>query len=362
MISLQSLENKTVILNQTEFLPLNKNQTTFLICIISNPKPLTLTKVRKWKEDLNLAEYYLSIILVLISITFAILFIITFTLFSELRNKGNIDVFCMSMFILLSDVIYILALFLGERDSEACKVLGMLLHFALLMTGLWTISLGLDIVISFLRKGCAVKFNRKQFIFRVVACAVLALSLMTICISLNETKTIDFKYGSNDICWIGNHFPRLFFYLIPTALFFLVGIICLSSVLWYLRKQEKDQRKTLKNSGRTNIDLVTVCLKLFVLLGLAEAIGLIQIYKTDLNEDEMIFNATFGFVYTIARSIRGSLVFWMYLGNAKTLTLFKKRFFEQSEEATNDNSTKMTRVSGLNSNLSSPAMIVKREK
>ena len=105
LISLQSLENKTVILNQTEFLPLNKNQTTFLICISSNPKPLTLTKVRKWKEDLNLAEYYLSIILVLISITFAILFIITFTLFSELRNKGNIDVFCMSMFILLSDVI-----------------------------------------------------------------------------------------------------------------------------------------------------------------------------------------------------------------------------------------------------------------
>ena len=268
------------------------------------------------------------------------------------------------MFILLSDVIYILALFLGERDSEACKVLGMLLHFALLLTGLWALTLAYDLVTTFFRKtkNRGIVFDRKQFIFRVVACVVLALSLMAICISLNETKTIDFKYGSNDICWIGNHFPRLFFYLIPTALFFLVGIICLSSVLWYLRKQEKDQRKTLKNSGRTNIDLVTVCLKLFVLLGLAEAIGLIQIYKTDLNEDEMIFNATFGFVYTIVRSIRGSLVFWMYLGNAKTLTLFKKRFFEQSEEATNDNSTKMTRVSGLNSNLSSPAMIVKREK
>ena len=306
-----------------------------------------------------MAEYYLSIILVLISITFAILFIITFTLFSELRNKGSINVFCMSMFILLSDVIYILALFLGERDSEACKVLGMLLHFALLMTGLWTISLGLDIVISFLRKGCAVKFNRKQFIFRVVACVVLALSLMAICISLNETKTIDFKYGSNDICWIGNHFPRLFFYLIPTALFFLVGIICLSSVLWYLRKQEKDQRKTLKNSGRTNIDLVTVCLKLFVLLGLAEAIGLIQIYKTDLNEDEMIFNATFGFVYTIARSIRGSLVFWMYLGNAKTLTLFKKRLNYTENDSDALKLTQISRLGISSSATNSPATVPK---
>ena len=357
-IILHSIQNETVILNQTEFLPFN-NQ-TFLICFVSNQRSLTNQNVYTWQEKLNVAEFYLSIILVIISIAFGFLFLITFVLFSELRNKGSTNVFFMSILILTNDITYIFAVFLGEKNSHACKILGMLLHFGLFLTGLWAFSLAFDLVTTFFRKrkNRSVVFVRKQFIFRVVVCVLVALLMIVICISLNETKTIDFKYGSNNICWIGNHFPRLYFYLLPTTFFFLVGIICLSSVLWHLYKQEKDQRKALKNSGRTNIDLVTICLKLFVLLGLAEAIGLVQIYKIDLSENEMIFNATFGFVYTILRSIRGTLVFWMYLGNEKTLTLYKKKISVAESETDTLKLTQISRL-GISSVSNSPAPSLK---
>ena len=364
-LELKTGQNETKILNHTQFVPID-NQ-TFYICtptfddpqLLSTSQPIT-GFLYDWQKPLNEAEYYISIVLVVISIIFELIFILTIALFRERRNKGSINVLCMVCIILTVDVTYLLAVTLGEHYSSACEVLGILLHLGLVLIGLWATSLALDIVSTFLRKrkSRGSRFEGKIFLVRLLACFLIAIALVGTCVALNERNIIDFKYGIDNICWIGGYYPRLYFYLIPTIVFFVIGVASLSSVLCHLYRQEKEQRESLKDSGRTNVDLVAISIKLLVLLGLAEVLGLIQIFKTNLTEDEIIVNSTFGFLYTIVRSIRGTLVFWLYLGNKKTWSLYKKTI-KDSQHSDSDGPyklTQLTRLAGGNSATSSPAL------
>ena len=66
-----------------------------------------------------------------------------------------------------------------------------------------------------------------------------------------------------------------------------------------------------------------MAIKLIVILGITEIIGLIQITGSNLSESETVFNAVFGIFYDITRSLRGVLIFVVYMLNEKTFKLIK---------------------------------------
>jgi len=97
--------------------------------------------------------------------------------------------------------------------------------------------------------------------------------------------------------------------------------------MYHLYRKENNRRKQLRDSGRNEVNLVGIATKLIVLLGIVEIVGAIQIVKAHrLNENELIFNATFSLLYSLIRSLRGCLIFLLYLGNKKTLKIFRARF------------------------------------
>ena len=96
------------------------------------------------------------------------------------------------------------------------------------------------------------------------------------------------------------------------------------SLLYFIRKQENEARKTLKGSSRQNKDLLAISLKIILTLGIIEIIGFVQISKEDLSENEVMFNSTFAVLYTVLRSLRGLFLFMIYVVNKQKLKSIKK--------------------------------------
>ena len=96
-----------------------------------------------------------------------------------------------------------------------------------------------------------------------------------------------------------------------------MSLVFLALCFSHLFRQEKSQRKKLKNSGRPDLNLAQIMLKLVIVLGLTEIIGFIQIPRDNQKESNKIVNSLFAFLYTFLRSLRGVLVFFFYFGNEK---------------------------------------------
>ena len=339
-------QNKTFVYKPHEYLPSKEN--TFYICG-TNPEKEAVSQVYDWEEPVTNAEYYIGIILTTISILFEISFIITFAFFKDIQNRGGFNVLVMMVLLLVSDVTFILIVIIVGVPFNACKSLAVVLHWSLLCTQFWGLVLVSDLSIHLMRAQTqSSAFTLKKLFMKFLVCLLPAASIIFICVALEESNTLKIGYGLNEVCWITSFYPRLGFYLIPSNLAFIASLVLLFVTFRHLYQQEKNQRKTLKDSGRLNRNLAQIALKLIVVLGSAEVIGFIQIPKSDLSEGEKILNLVFALLYTIVRSCRGIFVFYLYLGNEKALKFYKRKltYIHQSEgSATGSRITLGSRVS-----------------
>lgn len=97
--------------------------------------------------------------------------------------------------------------------------------------------------------------------------------------------------------------------------------------------------------GREDNNVLVIGLKLVLTLGLIEMIGFIQIAKHNLSEDEEIINAFFATFYTICRSLRGVILFIIYMCTKQKLKLFKSLNKENEEMLSFTKSRDQTKVS-----------------
>ncbi|XP_066934114.1 uncharacterized protein [Clytia hemisphaerica] len=272
----------------------------------------------QWYRDTNQVEYYLTHVCVSISVLGGVLLIVTHTLFKELRNRGGLLLIGLSSAILFTDILF----FICEQNN---KVVGILLHWGLLVINLWTIIIAVDLCATFLRKGFRTFRNTVSwmdyFYFSLVA-YVTPLLIVILCVILDETNTIHFGYGENNVCWMSSYYPRIISYTIPSLLVNLSCIVCLLVLLMYLKKQNQERKSKLKSSYRVN--LTRLALKLVSLLGVIELVGFIQIPNSTLTENEMKFNASFAFIYGVLRSLRNTFIFLFVLMDSKTLKLYRK--------------------------------------
>jgi len=316
--------NATKVYSKTEFLPLRDGK--FYICI-NDVQTSQLKLSYDWYKKLNAVEYYFSIGFVAVSTMCGILFFVAFAILKELRNRGGINVLVMAAFVLFADICYLLAVTIGVSSENSCKTLGIVLHWGLLSIQFWSTTLSFDLTFNLLRNQRRSSFKGKRLFFEILISIIPATVIVVVSVILNEKRIVKFDYGVKNICWIGSYYPRLAAYLIPALAAFLVSFICLFFLMYHLYRKENNRRKQLRDSGRNEVNLVGIATKLIVLLGIVEIVGAIQIVKAHrLNENELIFNATFSLLYSLIRSLRGCLIFLLYLGNKKTLKIFRARF------------------------------------
>ena len=72
------------------------------------------------------------------------------------------------------------------------------------------------------------------------------------------------------------------------------------------------------------MNIIILALKLIIILGINEGLGLIQIKKANLIKNETLINVIFEFLYSLLRSLRGVLLFIVYICRRLVLNMYKE--------------------------------------
>ena len=271
-----------------------------------------LKKGYTWYQSVLNAQKYISVIGTSISILAYIAIILSYTLMKELKNLSSKTIVALCATLLFADTTFLVAT-QQLNNKLACKVIAIILHWALLAAQVWTAVIAFDLLSRFGSVAVALrKKSRIRFCQYCLVAYLLPLIILVLTVTLNETSVYDIGYGKRNTCFIYNFYPKLYFYIIPFAIAFVSTVLCFIFTIFFIWKHEDKIRKSLKDSGRNNRSITCITLKLIVTLGIIEVVGFIQISESSFSENELIFNSVFAVTYTVLRSFRGVILCFIY--------------------------------------------------
>ena len=301
--------------NTSEYIP---TEDGFSVCVEE------IEQENGWYQSVLNAQKYISIVGTSLSIFSYVAMIIFYTFIKELKNTASMTIVALCATLLFADTVFIAATQLFN-NKEACKVIAILLHWALLSAEGWTAVIAFDVLSKFGSVALAsTKRNSKRFVQYCCLAYLLPSIIVTVTVILNETEVYGIGYGENNICFIYHFYPKLYFYIIPFAITFATTLTCFTATMFFISKHERKTKKVLKNSGRNKTNVVSIAFKLILSLGIIEIVGLIQISKMNLSESELIFNSVFALTYTVLRSLRGVILCFIYGRSTDNIKIFRQ--------------------------------------
>ena len=301
--------------NTSEYIP---TEDGFSVCVEE------INQENGWYQSVLNAQKYISIVGTALSISSYIAMILFYTFIKELKNTASMTIIALCATLLFADTVFIAATQLFN-NKEACKVIAILLHWALLSAQGWTAVIAFDVLSKFGSVALALtKRNSKRFVQYCSLAYLLPSIIVIVTIVLNETEVYGIGYGENNTCFIYNFYPKLYFYIIPFAMTFVTTLTCFIAAILYISKHERKTKKVLQNSGRSKTSVKSIALKLILVLGIIEIVGLIQISKSSFSETELIFNSVFSLAYTILRSLRGVILCFIYGTSTDNIKAYKQ--------------------------------------
>ena len=273
---------------------------------------LPIEEIRRQKHEDNI-DKYISIIGSCLSIFGYLLVILTYTKFKELQNVPGLCALTMTVCLLLGYVTFLL-----RRYS--CKLFAFLSHYFLLSSQMWIVIICIDLATAIHSQIFISNSRNKMKTFKKYFLLVFFVPLPFVVtpLVLHETGQVNVGYKENGYCWI-EHFPtRLYSYIIPTSLAYLIAITSLILTFKKIHHTRKETKNILE-SNQENSFIMRMALKLTFGLGIVDIVGFIQIPKTE----ERSLNFFFAMVFTAVMSCKGLFVCALYLLNRKVFKLYK---------------------------------------
>ena len=343
-------KNKTLIIADT-----NKSLSTFQYVPLISGIGICFEETKsifgyQWLAAVSEIKRYLSIIGTSLSIVAYVSIILIFSYIKKLSDVPSMIIVALCSTLLFADVSFMIATQI-YRFYLGCKIIAILLHWSLLSSHIWTVVMAFDVLSKFGSLAMSLNKEIKKRILQYSASVFFTSSaIMLMSVILNEKDIYKIGYGEQETCFIAYFYPRLFLYVVPVSVIFVTTFTSCTLTLYFLLKHEKRSRKLLQKTRRRTKDMVTIAFKLILTLGVVEVIGFMQISKSGLSENELIFNATFSVIYIIFRSLRGVILFFIYITNKQTIVLIKSRFrtrdtlLQRHTKSNKSNSTSITKL------------------
>ncbi|XP_065055687.1 adhesion G protein-coupled receptor L3-like isoform X2 [Rhopilema esculentum] len=188
-----------------------------------------------------------------------------------------------------------------------CKAGGVLLHWALMASFMWMLTISYDIFKTF-RGMHHVGSDRSSRRFKkyVIFVAMSATTIVLLCVFLGIPKEDFSGYGYQGKCFVAKFWANLFAFIVPVALVLLTNTMLMISTLVKLRSLQKKSKKMFttdhsKNvSSRRKVVISVLMLKLSILFGLGWLFGFIA---------NAISSNVLMFLFVAMASLQGFLVF-----------------------------------------------------
>ena len=266
----------------------------------------------EWLERYYYFENFMSLALLSISLVLELLLLIVYLAMKKTRNIPDKILIAFCVALLICDVIAVTLPLIKESVNRVlCKIVALTLHFFSLALCTWPCIISYEFW-KILR--CTNTMKRQHFLYMrysIIAWGI-PLTVTLVCLSIdliNNGSSI--QYGNQEYCWIYPFHARLVVYIVPYLVlnfgsFFVVFI----STLQTKRERKEILEKVAKN-GQINYSKMVI--KLCLLFGTAELIGLVQIPNVKhKGQCELIFNVVFGLLHNFLRGSRGIFTFALF--------------------------------------------------
>ena len=218
--------------------------------------------------------------------------------------ERNIVSLCCTLF--LSHGLQLLVTHLNDV-RYFCKAGGVLLHWALMASFMWMLTISYDIFKTF-RGMHHVGSDRSSRRFKkyIIFVAMTATTVVLLCVFLGLPKEDFSGYGYQGKCFVAKFWANLFAFTVPVAIVLLTNTMLMISTLVKLRSLQKKSKKMFttdnsKNvSSRRKVVISVLMLKLSILFGLGWLFGFIA---------SAINSRVLMFLFIAIASVQGFLVF-----------------------------------------------------
>ena len=314
-------EEFKIVLSTEEYIPLDGDNSGSLgTCLQTSGGPTTKA-IKGWEKVTSGVEKYITIVGCMASVLGYLWMIFTYTIIPALKTIPGQNIVCLCTMLLCSDVIMLVTML--ELSFPLCAAFGMLLHFFSLSAQVWAGLLAYDIWSTFHGRGQMRKASStNRFRIYLSIGYVIPLLFVLVCVVMEVKDVVVFGYGVNGVCWIAFFTPRLFVYILPMVCITLFNVAVLSYTIFSICKQSRKSKKLLKKTGGQDVSLARMALKLVVLLGAIELLGLVQI-KGATTDQSKILNSVFRIVYSIARSFRGVFIWLLYIVTDQVFRVYR---------------------------------------
>ena len=248
-----------------------------------------------------------------LSILSLVLFLVTYSLFRELRTAPGINLMNLSLSYLLGDLLYLATGYVEVK--VACTIVAILLHYILLVSFMWMSIIAFQTWLAFSkvriqhrnpsrRKRC---FNSVR---RIVIGWLPAFVFVVVCVALDQSNAVAVHYGGFKGCWINNSTAVLYFFLLPAAVCISFNAVFFALTVRAIRKTNSETRRAT-HGKQLRINTV-VFFKMFLLMGFTWIFGFLKALGSKYFEYPFIIFTTLQGLYIALAFVFTSRVKHMY--------------------------------------------------
>ena len=150
--------------------------------------------------------------------------------------------------------------------------------------------------------------------------------VLLVCLALEQLGNNPIAYGKDGKCFITNIYAKVFTFLIPTFGISFASCIMLLITVKKLKIAFKSQPKEMAINSASP-DLMKMVIKLSLVLGLVELVGIVQVPTNHNDETITVINSVFNFIYAVARSSRGCFIFLTFMLTKQMQKYYKRIHF-----------------------------------
>ena len=288
-------EQKTFLPEQ--YFPLTEG---FRICLENEMK-------YAWLKEYYFFENLLSHIFLSVSLSLELLFLMVYLIWKKIRNapEKNLVAFCIALFV--CDITgLILPLTRNNVHGVTCKIVALSLHFFSLALCTWPCIVAYEVWLILRSRNVNNRLNYLHFRYSLVAWGIpFIVTSVSLAVELVSNGSL-IRYGDQDYCWIFPFPARLVVYIVPLILMTCGNSLLISIIVIKTRREKRTQHSLLARNDK--IKFHKMIMKLFLLFGTAELIGLVQI-PNPTQENQVIVNVILGLLHNFLRSSRGIFLF-----------------------------------------------------
>ena len=269
-----------------------------------------------WLSKFTAIEKKISTYLLFLSIFLEIITFITYAVFKELRTIPGKNLIALVTALLGCDLIILVLPFVRYIDDTSCNIAALLLHFLSLSISTWSIVIAFDFWSTFSHTFPVERSESMFMIYNILgwgAPATFVFVCFLVDVLLKEKPQL-IGYGEIGSCWIGSVYARLVLYIGPFLLMTLISFVVIFVVVQNIKKRSRSTKIVIGHIKHINFAKMTM--KLCLILGVSELVGLIQIPEHSISSQSFeAVNAGLGLLYNIMRSLRGTFIFLTFVFN-----------------------------------------------